>query len=240
MGGTTVSLSDFWAVNNNQAGIAYYKSFAAGFYYEDRYLLKELSLKCISLIIPTSTGVFGFNCSYFGYNLYNEQKIGLAYSKSFGRKFSAGIQLDYLGTSIGDNYGHKSNITFEAGIMAVVSDKITIGAHAFNPINALLTHYNNETIPSVLRLGLCYIISNKIILTLETEKNMYYDAVFKVGLEYMIIKDVYVRTGIATNPLINTFGFGFNYGTCTFDFSSSIHQTLGYSPQFSMIYNFGK
>jgi hypothetical protein len=240
MGGTAVCFSDFWSVNNNQAGIAYYKSYATGFYYENKFLLKELSLKNISLIVPTSSGVFGVNYSYFGYNIYNEQKLGIAYAKAFGKDFSAGIQLDYLGISIGDNYGTKNNITFEIGILAKLSNQVTIGAHAFNPINVLLSNYNKETIPSVLKLGMCYTISDKIILTLETEKNIYYNAVLKLGLEYKIIKDVFVRTGISTNPLFNTFGFGFNYGKCTFDFSSSIHQTLGYSPQFSMIYNFGK
>ncbi len=240
MGGTAVSLSDFWSVSNNQAGIAYFKSYATGFYYENKYLLKDLSLKNISLIIPTSSGVFGFNYSYFGYNIYNEQKLGVAYAKTFGKDFSASIQLDYLGTSIGDNYGTKNNITFELGILAKLSNQVTIGAHAFNPINVLLSNYNKETIPSVLKLGMCYTINDKIILTLETEKNIYYNAVLKLGLEYKIMKDVFVRTGISTNPLFNTFGFGFNYGKCTFDFSSSIHQTLGYSPQFSMNYNFGK
>ena len=86
MGGSSVSLSDFWSVNNNQAGIANYKSFATGFYYEDKYLLKELSLKAFSFIFPTSSGVFGFNYSYFGYNLYNEQKLGIAYAKIFWQK----------------------------------------------------------------------------------------------------------------------------------------------------------
>jgi len=240
MGGTSVSLSDFWSVNNNQAGIANYKSFATGFYYEDRYLLKELSLKAISFIIPTSSGVFGINYSYFGYNLYNEQKVGLAYAKSFGKRFSVGLQFDYLGTTIGDDYGHKNNITFEAGILAKVSEQITIGAHVFNPVNVLLTNYNSETIPEVLRLGICYSFNEKLIMTLETEKNIYYDAVYKIGLEYKLTKGVFVRTGISTNPSLITFGFGFNYEKCIFDFSSSIHQALGYSPQFSMIYNFGK
>ena len=240
MGGNSVSLSDFWSVNNNQAGIANYKTFAAGFYYEDRYLIKELSLKAFSFIFPTSSGVFGFNYSYFGYNLYNEQKLGIAYAKSFSKRFSAGLQLDYLGTSIGDNYGHKSNITFEAGILAKVSDQITIGAHVFNPVNVLLTHYNEETIPAVFRLGVCYTFSEKLIMTLETEKNVYYDVTLKIGLEYKIIKGVFVRTGISTYPQSYSFGLGFDYAKCTFDFSSSIHQTLGYSPQFSMLYNFGK
>ncbi len=238
MGGASVTLSDFWAINNNQAGIADIKAMKVGFYFENRFMVKELSYKTAAFVLPTKSGVFGLNYHHFGYSAYKEQKIGLAYAKSFGKNFSAGLQLDYLGTSLADNYGSQSAFTFELGVMAKLSQNVTLSAHVFNPINAKFNDYNNEKIPSVFKLGLNYCFSEKLIIAIESEKNINFDPIFKAGFEYKLLQFAYVRAGISNNPTINTFGFGIEYRQFTFDFASSIHQTLGYSPQFSLIYSF--
>ena len=238
MGGASVTLLDLWAVSNNQAGIAGIKTMKLGFYFENRFLIKELSYKSLAFVFPTHSGVLGINYHYFGYSAYNEQKIGLAYAKSFGKIFSAGLQLDYLKTSLADNYGSKNAFTFELGILAKLSQNVSLGAHIFNPVNAKFNDYNNEKIPSVFKLGINYTLSEKLIIAIESEKNIQYDPSFKAGFEYKLIKFVYLRLGISNNPTISTFGFGIDYHQFTLDFSSYIHQYLGYSPQFSFIYNF--
>jgi len=238
MGGASVTLTDFWAINNNQAAMASIKIMKAGFYFENRFLLKELSYKTAAFVLPTKSGVFGFNYHHFGYAAYKEQKIGLAYAKSFGKNFSAGLQIDYLGTSLADNYGSKNAFTFELGVLAKLSHSVSLGAHIFNPVNAKFNDYNNEKIPSVFKLGINYTFSEKLIIAIESEKNIQFDPYFKAGFEYKLLEFAYIRLGISSNPIINTFGFGIDYHQFTLDFSSSIHQTLGYSPQFSFIYNF--
>ena len=240
MGGASVTLSDLWAINNNQAGIAFINSMKAGFYFENRFLLKELSYKTVAIILPTKSGVFGLNYQFFGYSAYKEQKIGLTYAKSFGKNISAGLQLDYLGTSLADNYGSKSAVTFELGILAKLSHNVTLGAQLYNPVNAKFNDYNNEKIPSVIKLGINYTFSEKLIIAIESEKNIQFDPIFKAGFEYKLLEFAYIRLGISNNPIINTFGFGIDYHQFTIDFASSIHQTLGYSPQFSIIYNFNR
>lgn len=236
MGGTSVCFSDFWSLNNNQAGIADIKKMKVGLYYENRFLTKELGYKALGFVLPTKSGVFGINYSHYGYNLYNEQKIGLAYAKSFGKRFSAGLQFDYLGTHIAENYGSKSAFTFELGVIAKLTDNVNIGAHFFNPVNAKFNDYNNEKIPSVAKLGINYIFSEKLLIACETEKNINYDAILKLGIEYKILPFAHARMGISNNPNIFSFGFGVEYKQFTIDFSSSVHHILGYSPQFSLIY----
>jgi hypothetical protein len=72
----------------------------------------------------------------------------------------------------------------------------------------------------------------------EVEKNMDFDPVLKMGLEYRIVKQVYVRGGVASGPFTYFFGFGLSFDKLKIDFSSSIHQVLGYSPQISVVYSF--
>ena len=237
IGNASVTLIDFWAVHNNQAGMAYYKKIAVGAYYENRFLLKETGLKCVSVVIPVKkAGVFGLNISNFGFNLYSESKIGLAYAMAFGERILAGVQLDYIYTHIGENYGNKSLLTFEVGMRARIIKNLVIAVHVFNPANLRLSSNNRERIPLIYKIGLSYSFAEKALLATEVEKDMNFKPVFKGGFEYKVAKPVYLRIGIATNPTTYSFGVGFEYHKFKLDISASRHAILGFSPQASLIY----
>ena len=245
MANASVTLSDLWSVHHNQAGLARLEKISAGIYYENKFLLSNLGLKAAAVAIPVTgapgtRGVFGISMSYFGYSLYNDSKIGLAYAKSFGDKFSAGIQLNYLSTRIGGDfdYGKKGAVAVEGGIQARLSDNLSIGAHIFNPTRTKIADYDDERIPTIMRFGVDYTFSEKVFVSIETEKDIDFKPVFKAGLEYRAIEELYLRTGISTNPTLNTFGFGLNLKQFTFDFAVSIHQVLGFAPQLSLTYIF--
>ena len=237
IGNASVTLADFWSVHNNQAGMASYKKIAVGVYYENRFLVKETGLKCLSVIIPVKkAGVFGLNVSNFGYNLYNESKVGLAYAMAFGERFSAGVQLDYIYTHIGENYGNKGLVTFEVGLRTKIIKNLVIAAHVFNPANFRLAAHNRERIPLIYKIGLSYSFTDKAIVATEVEKDMNFKPVFKVGFEYKVVKPVYLRIGFNTNPTLISFGAGFEFHKFKLDISASRHPALGFSPQASFIY----
>ncbi len=238
MGYASVSLIDFWSLQNNQGGLGFYNNTTAGVYYENRFLIKELGLKSGGFVMPTNSGTFGVSFNSFGYSLYNEIKAGIAYGKSLGDKFSAGIQLDYLQTSIGEDYGKKRAVTFEVGLLSKVTNNLTVGAHIYNPIQAKLADYNDERIPAVIRFGASYTFSEKALLAAEVLQEVSQKAMLKAGLEYHIIEPFYLRAGFSTNPGLTTFGFGVEIKNLNIDIASSIHQSLGYSPQVSLYWKF--
>lgn len=96
MGYTSVAMSDFWSIHNNPAGMAEWRHISAGFYYENRFLMKELGYKNAAFLIPLDIGVIGLSVRQFGFTHYNENKIGIAFARSFGKSLRIGIQLDYL------------------------------------------------------------------------------------------------------------------------------------------------
>jgi hypothetical protein len=238
LGSASVSLADYWSVNNNQAGMAFYNKPSAGFYYENGFLIKELGYQSVALTVPTRYGVFGSSVSYSGDANYNEAIAGLAYAKSFGNRFSAGIRLDYLHTGLTAEYGASNIVTFEAGILAKLTNDLTFGAHVFNPLNAKLTGFYDEKIPAVMRAGVSYSFSDALLFTTEVFKNSQKPVQFLAGTEYRFFRKGYARIGIATNPFKYTFGFGLEIKNFTFDISSSVHEVLGYSPQVSLQYAF--
>ena len=66
LGSASVSLSDEWGVIHNQAGLGNVRQTTAGFYYENRFLVKELGVRSAALIIPIKAGTLGSSFSNAG------------------------------------------------------------------------------------------------------------------------------------------------------------------------------
>ncbi len=237
IGNASVSLSDLWSVQNNQAGLGFVKEINAGVYYQNQFMMKELSTKAFAFAMPTKHGTFGICTSSFGYSLFSQNKYGLAFGKSFGEKISAGVMMDYLQTNIAE-YGKRGSLVAEAGIQAKLMKDLTIGMHLFNLTRTKIADYNDERLPTIMRLGADYKFSEKVFIALETEKDIDKKAIFKAGLEYKPVKELYLRAGISTNPSLSCFGIGINLKQFRLDLSSTYHSTFGFSPQVGLLYKF--
>jgi hypothetical protein len=238
MAGASVTGRNLWGAFNNQAGLAYVRHISAGLIYENSFAIKELGTKAGAVAVPVNKGTFGLSFYQFGYNLYNENKIGLAYAMPLSDNFSAAVQLDYMLTQLAENYGRKGVVTFEAGLMAKLSDKWYMGAHIFNPVRVKLTEYVEERVPSYIRFGTNYIFSDKVNVVAEAEKDINHKPVVRLGVDYEIMKNIFIRAGVGTQPSIFAFGFGMNLKNFTLDIATSKHTALGYSPGVSLMYTF--
>ena len=240
MGNASVSLSEAWSAQHNQAGLGFVRDISTGVYYENRFLLKELSIKGAVLAVPVKGGTFGLCITNFGYSLYSENKYSLSFAKAFGDKLSAGIAMSCLTTKIAEGYGSKNVFAAELGLQTKPLKDLTIGVHIFNPTRSKLAEYNNERIPTIIRLGVNYNFSDKVLLAVETEKDIAQRSIFRAGIEYKAVKQLYLRSGISTGPTLSSFGFGLNLNNFKIDISANYHQTLGISPQLSLTYTFKK
>lgn len=237
MGGVSLLPADFWSVFNNQAGLASQTNWAFGFAYDSYLGLdKNLCLKSGAAIIPTNSGTFGLSLNYYGYSAYHEQKIGLAYGKSLGEIFSVGIQLDYLLLVIGDDHGRAEAFTFEIGIIAKLSESFQIATHLYNPHMVKMGKVNPESSPAIFKLATAFEMDTDLLLLTEYEQSIFDHGVFKIGIEYQLIDQFFVRGGLSTNPNLFSFGVGFNFNGFNIDFGSSYHQVLGFSPKIAMYY----
>ncbi len=235
----SVALNGFWSIQNNQAGMALVKRFSAGASYENKFLIPHTGTANLAVIYPMKFGNIGLSMSYFGYTLYHQMKVGLAYARSFGPKLRIGVQLDYLQTGLGDLYGSRSNLTFELGVQSDVTRQLTLGIYVFNPVPVKLADYADEKIPAIFRFGLAYHFSNKLLATAEVEKNTAYQPVIlRGGIEYAFRKQFFFRLGFGTSGDVLSFGFGWHKKHLQFDLAATMHQSLGFSPQSSLIFSF--
>ncbi len=237
-----VTLNDVWSAHHNQAGLGFIKDFSAGAYYESRFLLPELALggAVVAAPLKNNKGTFGLSFRNFGYQLYSESKLGVAFGRALSDQLSIGVQLNYHQIRIADVYGNRSVVTAEAGIQYKLANKLTIGAHVFNPNRSKLTDLDADRLPAVIRLGIRYEFSENLFLAIESEKDTYNPAVFRAGLEYRIAEILYLRAGFNTNPLANSFGFGLLLKRLRVDFAGNFHPVLGFTPQTSLTYQFSK
>lgn len=239
MGFTGVTLSDVWSSSHNQAGLAHLTVPSLGLYNENRFLLQTTSLKALSFAMPTNeAGVFALDLSYFGYEKYNESKVGIAYAMMIGHHFSIGAKVNYLNTHFAEVYGNKGHIVAELGFLAEPAEHLFIGGHIYNINRTKLAIYDDERIPSTLTFGIGYRFTEKLFMTTEVEKTFTTKMIYKVGLDYRFMNNLYMRAGATTSPDQLTFGLGYILKKIKADISFSYHQVLGITPHVGIIYNF--
>lgn len=236
MANASVTFNDVWAYHNNPAALADVDKFSVGLSYENRFLLKELQSQGLAIAIPLKVGVISFGGQMYGYRLYRSYKAGLGYSMKLSDKFFAGVQLNYQGLSLSENYGSKSSMTAEAGVYAKFTEKWKMGLSVFNLGRTKLSDYEDDRFSTIMRLGSSFDFSKKLVFAVEIEKDLEYDPRFKMAIEYQVIENFYVRGGVQTTPLELTFGFGYHFKQIHLDFGSAYHQTLGWSPHFSILF----
>ena len=240
LGCTSVTQSDEWSVFNNQAGLAWCKRFSAGIYFENRYLLKDLSQKAIAITLPAGRGAFGVSFRHFGFSLYSEMNTGIAYGMRLTKSFSAGIQVDYLRLHVADGFKDNSVFSCEIGLQFRAGEHLWLGLHVANPVPVKLSSATQERLPVLMRFGLSWRITEGLHSDVEVEKDLVHKPAVKAGIEYRPAKSFHIRMGLLSNPATFTFGFGLEFGKLQFDIASSYHLVLGYSPQASVAYLFGK
>jgi len=238
MGCAAVTLTSVWANFFNQANLTELDRTTIAIHHEISFGLSQLGTSALAIAKPIGAGTFGLCTSFFGYSGYKESKTGLAYSLKLFKGISAGIQLEYLSVSAADESPKRRAFTFELGILAKLNKELRLGVHIFNPANIHYMGGSEESLLPAATVGLGYKASESLILTAETEKNLGFDPIYRAGIEFGIGKYLQLRTGISSSPWQNSFGTGFRIKELVIDVAVRRNSLLGYSPAFSMSYEF--
>lgn len=232
----TAALADRNSVFNNPAGLGFLQENFVSTSYHARYNIAGLQTLSLSGNYNTKFANIGLGIERFGDKLYNEQKLGLAIGKSMNR-VSLGLKVSYFQAAI-ENFAAKNTLLTEFGVMTKLSSKVQMGFCAYNLIGAKL--FASQVIPTVLRFGVSFTPTKQILLVAEAEKNLELPTLIKAGIEYQIVKNFYLRTGLTSKLNIAHFGFGFQSKQFIFDYAFSSHSALGFSNHLSISYQIGK
>jgi hypothetical protein len=230
----SVTISDEWSSFNNQAGLGFVTNPTIGLYFENRFQVKEFSMKAGTCVYPLKPASLALSFRHFGYSKYYESKLGLGIGRKFTDYFAMGVQIDFLQTYYAEGYGTYNVLAAEAGLIAIPAKNLTLGFHVFN-----FTRNNNysnpeEMIPTNVRLGIAYAIEEKALIALEAEKEMNTNLMIKAGLELNPVDNLFFRLGFATQIEQYSVGIGYRIKKFNADLAFSHNAILGFSPKVSI------
>ncbi len=228
----SVSLKDGWALWNNAGALGNLKERQCLAAYDLRYGLKSLQTMAFGYVHPMQKGTAGISVGRMGDELYSENTLGLSYGYAW-EKISFGGKVNYIQTSLAE-IGTRRTVSIDMGVMAQLLPQLTLGAHIYNLTQSKFDKTTNERLPTIMKAGLAYQASQKVLLLVETEKDIDFPAAFKTGLEYEIVKNLRLRTGISTHPQVYAFGIGFSPKKFQLDYAIRTHPILGMSHHLSV------
>ena len=236
-----LNFTDIWSIYHNQAGLGYIQSPVASVFYQNKFLISDFAYAGFAGALPLGNGSIGVSYTNFGYSAYNEGKLGLAYGMKLSDRFSVGVQLNYHSIRINaDGYGNRGALSADVGFRLQVSERVSLAAHITNPTRTKLNDFDDERIPTLIRFGGAYQISDDLMATGEVEKDIDMKPTFRAGVEYQPVDILFLRIGASSNPGLFAFGFGLNLDAFKLDLSTTYHSILGYSPQIALTYAPGK
>jgi hypothetical protein len=241
MGEAGVTATDVFSVYNNQAGLGFLQTTQAAAHYENRFITSEMNLSALLFSTPVkSVGVVGVDFCTFGYSQYRESRLGIAWGKRLSEYISIGSQVCYQNIRIA-GYGSTGAITAELGLLANPLENLWIGAHIFNFTHSkFFSDSYHELLPVEFNVGISYELAKKATLVLQSEVNAEQNIFLKSGLEFLVALPFTARIGVQLKPAQLYAGFGYAYKHIVLDVAFSRHETLGYTPQLSFVYNFAR
>ena len=240
MANASTTLNDVWAYQHNPGALGDVTEFTAGLSYENRFLLQELQSQGFAVAVPMKVGVISVGGQLYGSQQFRTYKAGFGYSMKLSENFFAGVQLNYLGLRLPENYGSANSLTGEVGVYAKITDEWKIGASVFNLGRAKLSEFADDRFTTMMRIGTSYSFSQKVLVALDFEKNLDYDLRIKTGVEYEVVKNFRLRGGFATAPIELSAGLGYEWKQLQLSVGSSYHQILGWSPNFALVFKSDK
>ncbi len=230
LGGTSSTLVDGWSIFNNIGALGALEQSSGMLSYQNRYDISAFQVVGGGYVQHTRPFNAGVSFFRFGDDLFNQQKMSLAIGNSFDQ-VSLGLGVSFVQYSI-ESLGNQQAIVLEFGGLAALTEELTLGAHAYNITQSRLS--DEETLPTVLKAGLAYTPTSDLLISVEVQKDLDFDAILRAGLEYEIVKHVWIRTGFGTEPFKSAFGAGWQWKSFVIDYAFNDQTDLGAIHEFSL------
>ncbi|MEO1255943.1 MAG: hypothetical protein AAFY41_13825, partial [Bacteroidota bacterium] len=238
MAGSSLTLDDEFSLFNNIGGLGRVENHAAFASYQNKYGLSEFQVVGAGAVYTSGIGNAGVGFYKFGDDIYSEQRLHVAIGNKI-QMVSLGLGVDFLQYNI-STIGTAQALVIQFGGIAEITPHFRFGAHIFNLNQAETNSETDNQIPSIMKAGISWLPSEELIITTEIKKDLDFDEVFKVGIEYQVIQNVFVRTGISTQPFLGAFGVGFHPKSFKIDYAFSNESRLGNIHEVSLAYSFVK
>ena len=217
---------DVWASTCNPAGINEIKKICIGAYFQNHFLLKDLSSQYISIALPFNKSVaIGSNIFRYGNSLFSKNILGVLTSI----KLNANI---HLGAKINFQFIHQSeekekyHVYPQIGITYQVNDKLDLAS-------SLQNFLRNNGEKQILRIGLSYKFDKKVKTQIQCIfSNEKYPNI-GAGIDYLLNEKIHFKLNISNTSQPLHFGVAYQLKLIRINIDFGYHQQLGFSPSSS-------
>lgn len=232
MGDISAVNADLWGVLNNPGGIANEEELAAFVSYRTIFDFAPFNTVSAGVVSPTKFGTVGLGLFRFGDELFNTQMISLSLARKIGI-MQLGMKASYLQLNI-DGFGSRGVFVADIGGIATLTPELSFGAHIYNFSQSAVSAETRERVPTVIRLALAYEPSEEFRLAIEGEKDVDLDPDIKLGIQYRVIEDLYLRTGFSGLNNTHSFGGGLQLQRFVIDYAVRVDRDLGSTHNFGL------
>lgn len=181
----------------------------------------------------------GVNINQYGFDIWQEQKIGLALAKKLGKQWSLGVGLHYHSTRFNHpQFANLHGVSTEIGVLYKPSTNLSTGFHVLQPFSFYTKDAYKRWIRPRARAGFAWQMYDYLELSGELSISDQIPPAAGIGLEYRSGNQVNLRLGYLSSPSQLSFGLGYELKNSVIDAAFSWHPQLGFTPSLSMNYAF--
>ena len=238
LGNANLTIADSWSIFNNIGALGGLTSSAILVGYDHRFNLNELTTLSAAAVLHTESFQFGLSLSSFGKEDFNQKNIGLGIAHQLGIA-SLGLKVNYFQTNI-EGFGRAAAPVIAFGGVAELGPNLFFGAHIYNLTNAKVGGNSEDRIPTIVKSGISYRPTEKLMVNVEAQKDILLAAIIKLGVEYNLMDRIWLRSGFNTYPSNLFFGIGFRPRNFVIDYAITQSQYISNTHHFSFGYLFQK
>jgi hypothetical protein len=221
---------DPWAAYYNPAGLARVKSLSfSTFISPALFGMTELQTACVGATLPTTVGGIGVVFDQFGFDLYKETSIALAFGSPVNDWIALGATIHLQRVAI-ERYGSCMRSLFDVGGIASLTDDVRVG-WSWTNVTQTSVGMKSAQYPQIMSMGVCYEITEHSRLAVELEKDIRYPIIKKFGFEQDLLESLSVRLGLSDNPDKCSCGLGVRTSGFEFSYAGYSHSQLGWTHQ---------
>lgn len=194
--------------------------------YRRGFMLAVLADKSLHLQLsagPRGTAVVAY--SHRGDAVWHEQQALLAYGLQATEWLHVAVAARWLHRGVGD-------VHYEAHQWLAPSVLLQASWHSTRLTLLAGTRPWDDQSPWRLHLQVAYNALPHLLAVAEVEHEE--RTRLRMGMEYDLDGRWYIRAGLATRPMLPTFGLGARWRNCSIDLAAQVHSALGITPQTSL------
>lgn len=227
--GTSVADTKNWSPFHNPASLSEQVHPRLSVQVENRFIITALSTKCFSMAYPTNYFVSGLAFSHFGFSIYHEMMLGIAFARKFSEKFNIGLQFNYFVAYFSPSNRYFGTFFPQIGLNLPLHKNLQLGFHLFNPFQVKLhSDLTTKRLPAIFSMGISAKFSPDFSWRIQTDKEVSSNYRYASALDYHLNEKLSFQAGVyGYEYMIPCMGFGCHFSQFSVDLAAEMHPLLG-------------